>query len=401
MIQVVEVNTSDKAQVKQLLDLPFHIYRDVPQWVPPLEMDATRMLDRKRHPFFRHSDAAFLLAVRSTAVHDGTPSPQPSPSKGEGAVVGRLCILDNRNYNAANKSKTAHFFLFECEDDLEASRALFDAAFAWARARGLDHVVGPKGLTALDGLGLLIEGFAHRPALGIAYNRDYYQKLIEDVGFTSQGDIVSGYIAPSLLTGEKWAQLERVSQIAQKRRGLTVGRFTSRADLRKAVPQILDLYNGALGETEGNVPFTPDEARAMADQIIWFSDPRLIKIVYKSDKPVGFLLAYPDIGEAIQKTRGRLWPFGWLTLLRALRRSDWVNVNGAGILEEHRGVGGTALLFDEMRKSIIEGGFKHADIVQIGSTNDKMQREMRDLGIEFYKTHRMYERQLTSGAVGQ
>jgi hypothetical protein len=160
------------------------------------------------------------------------------------------------------------------------------------------------------------------------------------------------------------------------------------------VPQLLQLYNGALGQSEGNVPFTPDEAKAMADQLIWFADPCLIKIVYKGDAPVGFLLAYPDISAAVKKTQGRLFPFGWITLLRALRKSDWVNVNGAGILEEHRGAGGSAVLFSEMRKSVMAGGFAHVDLVQIGADNAKMQRELRDLGIHFYKTHRMYERKL-------
>ena len=244
---------------------------------------------------------------------------------------------------------------------------------------------------------MLVHGFEHRPALGIPYNRNYYQALIEDLGFTSQGDIVSGYISPAMLTSDKWVQIERVARLAVKRRGFSVGHFKTRADVRKAVPQILDLYNGALGQTEGNVPFTPDEAKAMADQMIWFADPRLIKVIYKADNPVGFLLAYPDIGEAIQKTRGQVWPLGWVRLLRALKGSAWVNVNGAGILEEHRGVGGTALLFDEMRKSIVDGGFKHTDLVQIGTTNANMQREMRDLGIDFYKMHRMYERHLTTG----
>jgi hypothetical protein len=387
MIQVIEIDTNNRRQTKAFLNLPFRIYKDVSQWVPPLEMDAKRMLDRKRHPFFQHSDAAFLIAL--------APSPQPPPVGGEGGnVVGRLCILNNRNYNTFNKSRTAHFFLFECIDDANVSRALFDAAFAWARTRGLDLVVGPKGLTALDGLGLLIKGFDHRPALGIPYNRDYYQRLIEDAGFTSQGDIVSGYLSPGMLPREAWEKIDRVSALVQQRRGLRIGRFTTRAELRRVVPQVLDLYNGALGQTEENVPFTPDEAKTMADQIIWFANPRLIKLVYKADKPVGFLLAYPDIGEAVQKTKGKLFPFGWLTLLRALRTTVWVNVNGMGILEEHRGVGGTAVLFSEMRKSVIEGGFRHADLVQVGTTNDKMQREMRDLGITFYKTHRMYERKL-------
>jgi len=175
-----------------------------------------------------------------------------------------------------------------------------------------------------------------------------------------------------------------------------VSRFTTRGELRAAVPQLLALYNGALGRSEGNVPFTPDEAKAMADQIIWFADPRLIKLVYKGDKLIGFLLAYPDISAAIQKTKGKLLPFGWVTILCALKQTDWVNVNGAGLLEEHRGGGGTAVLFSEMRRSIVAGGFKHADLVQIGADNDAMQREMRGLGIEFYKTHRMYDKELTS-----
>jgi hypothetical protein len=345
-------------------------------------------LNRKKHPFFKHSDATFLLAVRKPPLPLGE-------GWGEGGqVVGRLCILDNRNCNDFNHSHTAHFFLFECEDNLETSRALFDAAFTWAKRRGLNHVEGPKGLTALDGLGLLVKGFEHRPALGIPYNRDYYAKLIEDAGFTSKGDILSGYLSPNTLKADAWDRIERASELIQKRRGLRVSAFKTRGDMRKAVPQLLQLYNGALGQSEGNVPFTPDEAKAMADQLIWFADPRLIKIVYKGDEPVGFLLAYPDISEAVKQTGGKLLPFGWITLLRALRKRDWVNVNGAGLLEAHRGGGGTAVLFSEMRKSIVAGGFAHADLVQIGADNEKMQRELRDLGIDFYKTHRMYERKL-------
>ncbi len=381
MIRIVEVDTTDPAQVRQFLDFPFRIYHDIPQWVPPLAGDAARQLDRKRHPFFRHSDAAFFLAYR------------------DGDVCGRVCALDNRRYNEFNASRTAHFFLFECEDDFGTSRSLFNAACRWARRRELDFIEGPKGMTALDGLGLLVEGFAHRPALGIPYNRDYYPKLLEDAGFIGKGDIVSGYLSPRTLNAAAFEQIDRVAERVKARRGLRVARFTSRRALRRAVPALLDLYNGALGHTEGNVPFTPDEARVMADQIIWFADPRLIKLVYKANEPVGFLLAYPDVSEAIQRVRGRLWPMGWLALWRALKSTRWVNVNGMGISEAHRGGGGTAVLFSEMRQSIVEGGYEHADLVQIGAENLQMQREMRDLGITFYKTHRMYARTLATMAI--
>lgn len=133
----------------------------------------------------------------------------------------------------------------------------------------------------------------------------------------------------------------------------------------------------------------------MANQMLWFADPRLVKIVMKDEKPVGFLLAYPDLSAALQKTRGRLFPFGWLTLLLELKKTPWVNINGAGMLDEYRGLGGTAILFSEMYKTIRESGqFQHADLVQVGTENDRMQRELRDLGVDFYKTHRLYKKDL-------
>jgi hypothetical protein len=116
----------------------------------------------------------------------------------------------------------------------------------------------------------------------------------------------------------------------------------------------------------------------------------------KDEKAVGFLLAYPDISAALQKTRGRLFPLGWLTLLLELRRTDWININGAGLLPEYRGSGGTAILYSEMFKSVSENPrYKHADIVQIGLENENMQREMVNFGIEFYKMHRTYHKELS------
>ncbi len=105
----------------------------------------------------------------------------------------------------------------------------------------------------------------------------------------------------------------------------------------------------------------------MARQLLWFANPRLIKILMKGDEPVGFLFAYPDISAALQRTRGRMWPLGWADLLLEMRRTRWVNINGAAIVERYRGLGGTAILFSEMQRSIVEGGFLHADLVQVGA----------------------------------
>lgn len=111
---------------------------------------------------------------------------------------------------------------------------------------------------------------------------------------------------------------------------------------------------------------------------------------------MGFLLAYPDISAALQKTKGRLFPFGWLTILRELHTTDWININGAGMVAEYRGLGGTAILYSEMFKSVAGSRrYRHAEIVQIGLENEKMQREMENFGVDFYKMHRVYCRNLS------
>ena len=115
----------------------------------------------------------------------------------------------------------------------------------------------------------------------------------------------------------------------------------------------------------------------------------------KGKKSIGFLFAYPDISAALQRTKGRLFPIGWLDMLLELKRTRWININGAGMMEGYRGLGGTALLFSEMYNSVAESNrYWFADIVQIGTENENMQREMRELGIDFYKMHRVYKKSL-------
>ena len=374
-MKIVQIDLTNRQQVQQFLALPFRIYHNIPQWVPPLATDARHVLDRQRNPFYKHSEAVFLLAY------------QPDSD----LPVGRLAVLDNRNYNAYNHENTAFFFLFESENNPLIAKAMFNAGYEWAMQRGLNMIKGPKGFTALDGFGMLVTGFEHRPALGIPYNPPYYPELLEAAGFFTESDSVSGYLNRDMVFPEK---IHRAAELIKKRRGLRVARFEKRSQLRRLVPFLSTLYNDSLNGTTGNTPLTDEEANTMAQQILWFADPRLIKIIYKEDSPVCFLLAYPDISAAIQRCAGRLFPLGFIDILRELRKTQWININGAGMVEQYRGLGGTALLFSEMYKSVQESHYFHADLVQIGLENDRMQRELRDLGIEFYKTHRVYQRAL-------
>ncbi len=376
-VKILEIDTANRRRVKAFLELPFQIYAHIPQWVPPMETDARSMLDRKKNPYFLHSEAAFFLAV------DENDRP-----------IGRLAVLDNRRYNDYNQESTAFFYLFECSDNHEAARALFHEGESWAHQHNLTVIRGPKGFSPFDGMGLLVKGFEHRPAYGLPYNPPYYPSLLEAEGYQPREEIVSGYLSASVPFPEK---IHRASELIQKRRGLRIVSYKSRKDLRALVPRLRDLYNSSLEGTTGNYPISAEEVKNIADQLLWFADPSLIKIIEKDDQPVGYLFAYPDISAALQHTGGKLFPFGWFWLFRELKKTQWININGAGIIEQYRGLGGTAILFSEMQKSIANSRYKHADLVQIGLENDRMQRELRELGIDFYKSHRLYEKTLFPG----
>ena len=372
-MHVIEMDLRNRTQVKQFLNLPFRLYAEIPQWVPPLEPDAKRMLDPAHNPFFKHGQAGFFLAFE------------------DDRIVGRLAVLDHEKWNEYNQERTAFFYLFESENNQLAARMLFDSGFAWARARGLNRIIGPKGFTVFDGIGMLVKGFELRPAFGLPYNPAYYPELVEAIGFTKLHELVSGYLDETVKFPEKITQ---IAHILKARRGLDIVKFQSRNELKEIALYLKDLYNAALVGTHGNVPITDEEVKGLADQMLWFADPKLIKIVKKGDQAVGFLLAYPDISAAVQRTRGKIFPFGWIHLLLELRRTRWININGAGMADGYRGIGGTSLLFSEMYKTFSESRYRYADLVQIGTENDKMQREMRDLGIDFYKLHRLYELKL-------
>ena len=373
-MDITQIDLANKKQVKDFLNLPFRIYKDTPQWVPPLQMDERLRLDLQRYPFYKHSQAGFFLAYE------------------EDRVIGRIAVIDNRLYNQFNDQAAAFFYLFECENDHEAAGAMFEAAFDWARGRGLTKILGPKGFTVLDGFGLLVKGFEYRPAFGMPYNPTYYPALIEGAGFEPERDALSAYIGADIQFPPRIHELaERIA----KRRGLRIARYRTRNDLRAFIPKMKELYNNALRGTAGNAPLTDDEVKMMADQLLRFANPRLLKVVMKGDDPVGFLMAYPDISVALQKTKGKLFPFGWITLLREFKRTDLLNINGAGLLPEYRGSGGTAILYSELFKSVIETGqFNHAEIIQIGTENENMLRDLTNFGVDFYKIHRTYVRAL-------
>jgi hypothetical protein len=375
IVKIEKLDTENKAQVKRFVDLPYRLYANHPQWVPPLRIDANLQLNRKKHPFYEHSDADFWLAAR------------------DGRVVGRIAALENRRFNEYHKTRQAQFYLFECEDDREAAQALFERAFAWAQARGLNAVVGPKGFGALDGYGLLIEGYEHRQLMTMMnYNFAYYVPLIESMGFTKEVDFVSCH-----LNIDAFKLPERVHSIAERARarsGLVVRRFKTKKEVIRWVPKLGQAYNKAFEKNWEYYPLTQREIDFMLENVMLLADPKLVKLITHGEDVAGFLLAFPDVSAALQRAKGSLFPFALPDLLIDMRRTKWVALNGAGILEEFQGRGGNALLYSEMEKTIREFGFHDADLTQVAETAVQMRRDLINLGGVPYKTHRVYVKHL-------
>jgi hypothetical protein len=370
---IEKVNINDKAQVRRFVAFPYRLYRHHPQWVPPPRQDIALMLNRQKHPFYEHSDADFFVALR------------------DGQVVGRVAAIENRAYNACHQVKQAQFYLFDSEDDLEIATALFEHAFAWAKARGLDTVVGPKGFGPLDGYGLLVEGYEHRQMMTMMnYNYDYYPRLIEALGFEKEVDFVSCY-----LNAQTFRLPERVHRIVarvKERSSLTVMPFKNKAQLRQWIIPLGRAYNQAFVNNWEYYPLSDNELTFVVNNIIMVADARLIKVIMHKDQIVGFLFGFPDVSAALQRAQGRLTPWAIADLLLEMRRTSWIALNGAGILPEFHGVGGNALLYAEMEDTLRAYRFAHADLTQVAESAVQMRHDLENVGGKMYKNHRVYRK---------
>jgi hypothetical protein len=367
------VDLSSRRDVNRFVDLPYRLYLRNQYWVPPLRAEARVMLDPGRHPFYEHSEAAFFIA------RDG------------GRDVGRLAVFEHRPYNTAHASRQASFTLFECEQDDAAAAALFERAFDWARARGLDRIAGPRGFGALDGYGLLVDAFDRRQLMTMTgYNPAYYPPMVERNGFEKEVDFVSYRISR-----DSFVMPERVTAAAARAAGeLTIVRYRSRRALVRAARSIGATYNRAFVNNWEYYPLSQREVDFVVDQVRPLADHRLMTFIAAGEEIVGFLLAFPDVSAALQRMNGRLTPWGIARLLLERRRTRAVALNGAGIVPEYQGRGGNALLYTQIERAIRASHFEEAELPQVAESATRMRSDLARLGARPLKTHRVYSRAL-------
>ena len=358
------------------IKFPWRIYVNDPAWVPPLIIERKAFLDRKRHPFYRHGDAALFLARKNRKI------------------AGRIMASDDPNYNALHQSNVGCFGLFECIDNRDVAAALFERAEHWLRERGRTEIMGPIDYSTNYICALLIDGFQFPPTILTAHNPPYYKDLIESCGFTKAKDWYAWWFADPARAA---ARLRPLGERFRKRLAVTI-RAGNLKNIREESRRLRQIYNQAWKNNWGFVPFTEAEIEFMTHELSQLIIPEFTLIAEVGDEPAGFILCVPDINVALRHINGRLttfgFPIGLLKLLYYKSRIRTARLIALGVIEKYRRAGIAEML---VLRIVEDAMIKHGFTGELSLTledNFMINRFLEAIGAHRYKTYRIYSKSI-------
>ncbi|MEI6874529.1 MAG: GNAT family N-acetyltransferase [Spirochaetota bacterium] len=331
-----------RADLKAFIKFPIDLYRGSPFYVPALRFDDLNTLDPGKNPAFEFCEAIYYIAER-----DGRP-------------VGRIAGLINRRYVEKWGNRYARFGWLDFIEDFEVAEALLRAVETWAKERGMEAVHGPLGFTDMDREGLLVEGFDQVATMATNYNHPYYREYLERLGYAKDCDWVEYRITVPKEIPEK---IQRVNELLQKRTGVRLYPWKTRKEIvKKFGKELFALLDEAYDKLYGTTPLSERQVVSYIDQYLGFVDPRFTKILVDQEgRLVGFGIAMPSLSRALQGSRGRLLPFGWLRLLLALRYEKNLDLYLVAVKPEYQARGVVAILMAATNQSAIDAGMKFAE----------------------------------------
>jgi GNAT superfamily N-acetyltransferase len=361
----------DSKELCEFLALPYRLYREDPYWVPPLWPMQKQLFASRAHPFYGHGEIQCYLARR-----DGHP-------------VGRIAAILDHEFNRVHQESAGFFGFFESINDPEVARALLEAATNWVSARGARLVRGPMNPSANYECGLLIEGFASTPQIMMTYNPQYYAELIEGAGFRRAKDLYSFYLTADDLVVER---AERIGRHALETDGVRI-RPIKMKNFESEVQRVWEVYNSAWSANWGFVPMTREECFFLARELKDIAEPDLVLMAEVSGRLIGFLLALPDINQALRHTRSRFLPLLLFNILYYKRSIRSMRVVLLGVLEALRTTGVAAALYTEIIRRGLRLGYHDCEMSWVLDDNVLMIRSIESLGGKRFKTYRIYERE--------
>ncbi|MBP1669678.1 MAG: hypothetical protein H6Q21_2044 [Bacteroidetes bacterium] len=371
-LQIKEVQS--KRDLKKFIYLPEEIHRHHKNWIPPLYMDEWDFYNPAKNSAFRHSTTILLLAYR-----DNKP-------------VGRIMGIINHKYNKTHNETHARFFNLECWEDPETASTLITAIENWARKNGMTKLIGPLGFSDKDPQGFMIEGFDNPMAVATNCSLPYMPSLIENCGYTKEVDLVSYKVdIPDGIPQIYNTVYERVKNNGD----FSVLEFTTKKELRKYIRPVFELINETYAEIYGFAELEPDEMDFMANRYMLILNPKFIKVILdKNRKIAAFIVGMPEMAEGIRKARGRMFPFGFIKILREGKRSKMLTLYLGAVKEEYRGNGLDALMGIKMLDTAKKEKMAFMDSHLVLETNTRMRREYERLAGVIYKKYRIYKKEL-------
>jgi GNAT superfamily N-acetyltransferase len=360
-----------RRQLREFVKLPYRLYRDDPNWVPPLLMDDYRKLDRAKHPFFKHAAAEILLARR-----DGKPA-------------GRIVAIHDELWEKTHGERAAYWGWFECENDVEVARALFDAVRAWAKTRGCTRIIGPMSPNANDLIGTLVKGFDGPPVIMMSYNPPYHGNLAEACGNRKWKDLIA-WLADSPDIPER---LERIMSKVEARGKFTIRKVRMR-ELEEEVRRAREVFNEFEKVNAVYTPMTEEEFQLLVKDLKMAIDPDIVFFAEVDGKVVGASIALPDFNVAFKAAHGHLFPFGIFRLLAARRRIHLLRVLSMGVVKEYRNRGIDLAFYYYSYKYGVPKGYLGAEMSWVEEDNAAMTNTAVKLGGTPYRTYRVYEQAL-------
>lgn len=360
--------------LKEYIFLPEKIYRQEPRWVPPMYMDEWAFHDPKQNKALSYCDT-----VRVMAYCDSKP-------------VGRIMGIVHHPYNKQHHEDVVRFFNLDCINDQTVAHTLIGYIENWGKAKGIRKIIGPFGFSDKDPQGLQIEGLEFLPIIATPTNPRYLQALVENEGYQKEVDCVSYQmpIHPTLPP-----IYEKVYHRISRNQSLKLLEFTSKRQLGPYIISVLRLVNEAYESIFGFVPMTEEEMKKFAAQYLPVLDPFFVKVVVNVENEViAFVVAMPDMSKGIQKAKGKLFPFGFIHILLAMRKATQLNLLLGAVKPGFRGVGINVLLGKSLMESAVKRGITMMDSHLILENNTLMRSECEKIEGKVYKRFRVYQKKL-------
>ena len=375
-MEVIVKEVIDKKDLKAFINFPYRLYKDHSYFVPPLKFDEENTLGKDKNPAFDYCEARYWLAYKNKKV------------------VGRIAGIVNRSYIKKCGNKYMRFGWFDFEEDKEIVQALLWEVENWAKQKELVAVHGPLGFTDLDHEGMLVEGYDQLGTMATLYNYPYYPPLLESSGYTKDVDWLEYKIKlPQVMS----ANLEKIAFMIQRRLELTVVKVKKGNDILPYADALFQLINSTYSDLYGVVPLTEKQITYYTKQYFPFIRPDFVSLITdKVGRLVAFGITMPSLSKALQKANGRLFPFGFIHLLRAIKKNTLGDLYLVAVDKALQGKGVNAILMYEITKAYMKYGIQYAESNPELETNKHVQSIWQYYDVQQHKRRRCFIKHLSN-----